>query len=243
MNHDTQAIQPERRTIQVESQDGRNEGEPSKGQRKNSVAEKIREGQKFNRLTALSFVGTNHKYDKLWKFQCECGAFRVLLVSSVTSGNTKSCGSMPCMGKTKHELCHTPEHRAWASIKQRCLCKTSSQYKYYGQRGIGICHEWRTSFESFLNHVGKRPTYKHSIDRINNDGHYEPGNVRWASKAEQANNRRSNRIITLNGESLTLSQWADKLNMPKTAIPNRLILGWSIEKTLTTPFKKRHHAK
>jgi hypothetical protein len=103
-----------------------------------------------------------------------------------------------------------------------------------------MCAEWRASFQVFYNHIGPRPSPSHSIDRINTNGNYEPGNVRWATKLEQANNRRNNKFIEFNGTALTCPQWAARLGFKRHTIQGRLKDGWSIQKALTTPLRQRH---
>ena len=98
-----------------------------------------------------------------------------------------------------HGRSRTPEHRAWLHIKGRCHCPRDKSYANYGGRGITVCDRWRHSFENFLVDVGERPTRFHSIDRIDTNGHYEPGNVRWAVKVVQARNTRRNRVVEFRG--------------------------------------------
>lgn len=106
-----------------------------------------------------------------------------------------------------------PEYWAWVRMKRRCYQPRYKGYKNYGGRGIRVCDEWREDYFAFLSHVGRKPSPKHSLDRINNDGHYEPGNVRWATWDVQSNNRRNVRRITHNGRTLNLTQWADELGV------------------------------
>lgn len=240
MNHDTQRIQQDGRTIQVEGKNGCHAGEPSKRQRKNSVAKKIKEGQVFSMLTAIEEKGKDKRQNLTWLFQCECGNSLIATVSNVISENTKSCGCLATIGKATHSACGTPEHKAWGSIKDRCFCPTNCNYKYYGARGITMCAEWRTSFRAFYNHIGPRPSSSHSIDRIDVNGNYEPGNVRWATALEQANNRRNNKLIEFNGTALTCSQWSVRLRFNRRTVHSRLRDGWSVEKALTTPLKQRY---
>jgi hypothetical protein len=94
----------------------------------------------------------------------------------------------------------------WAAMKSRCLHPGHKEYANYGGRGISVCEEWHKSFAAFLNHVGPRPSDKHSLDRINNDGNYEPGNVRWATWAIQSSNKRTNRRVEIDGQVMTASQ-------------------------------------
>lgn len=118
----------------------------------------------------------------------------------------------------------------------RCKNPSQQNYAYYGGRGITVCAEWRRSFQSFLAHVGRRPTAKHSIDRIDNMGDYEPGNVRWATIEEQSGNRRGTRRLTYQGETLSLSAWGRRLAIHQSTLHRRIVeLGWPIERALTAP--------
>jgi len=120
-------------------------------------------------------------------------------------------------------------------MKQRCLDQKSKTYPDYGGRGIRVCERWIESFEDFLADVGIRPSDRHSIDRIDNDGHYEPGNVRWATRAEQQRNRRTNRWITVNGETRVLEDRATLRGIAPTVISGRLKDGWTPEGAVMTP--------
>jgi hypothetical protein len=102
---------------------------------------------------------------------------------------------------------HIREHDAWRGMLARCRNPRHPSYKNYGGRGITACERWN-SFENFLDDMGKRPSPKHSLDRIDNNGNYEPGNCRWATRREQANNTRMNRFVTFDGRTMTLAQWA-----------------------------------
>lgn len=135
----------------------------------------------------------------------------------------------------KHGLSKTPEFMARSAMIKRCYNPKCKDYKYYGARGIRVCEEWLGSFELFLSDVGFKPSAQHSLDRYpNNNGNYEPGNVRWATKKEQANNRRNNRLITFQGETKTLTEWAEVLGLPAPALSLRIIrMGWSTEEALT----------
>jgi hypothetical protein len=131
----------------------------------------------------------------------------------------------------------TPEYSSWRSALQRCCDPTFVYYSYYGGRGITVCERWR-DFSNFYADMGPRPTPQHTLDRIDNDGPYAPKNCRWATRQEQARNRRSNRMLTHNGETLCLSEWAERIDLPANALYMRLYNGWSTEQALTRPRSK-----
>lgn len=134
---------------------------------------------------------------------------------------------------------HSKEYRAWCSMINRCERTTEERYPLYGGRGIAVCNRWRNSFEKFLEDVGPAPSAKHSIDRIDNDGNYEPENVRWATNSEQVKNSSRARIITFNGISKNICDWARELGVNRQTLQMRIDhYGWSIEKAMTTPALK-----
>jgi hypothetical protein len=148
---------------------------------------------------------------------------------------------MPRYGSASHLWRHgrkwAPEYVSWCNMKQRCFDENSTFYRDYGGRGITVCDRW-LDFVNFFADMGNRPSTKHTIERINNDGNYEPSNCRWATRKEQANNRRSRRILELNGERKSLTEWATQLGIDKRRLHYRLnVLGWSVEKTITTPIR------
>lgn len=126
----------------------------------------------------------------------------------------------------------TTEYMIWSGLRQRVLNADSRSYPRYGGRGIGICKEW-DSFETFLADMGPRPSLLHSLDRKDNNGDYEPGNCKWSTKAEQANNRRDNRHIEFGGKKQNISQWAKELGISKYRIYQRLNNGYSPEQCLS----------
>lgn len=125
------------------------------------------------------------------------------------------------------------EYTIWLDMRRRCYDVRCKGFAYYGKRGITMCEAWRTSFAAFIADVGQRPSSDHQIDRIDNDGNYEPGNVRWATRKEQCNNRRSSRLITFQGRTATLQAWADETGIGAPTIHCRLKAGWSVELALT----------
>ena len=150
----------------------------------------------FGLLTAIEPVGRqNGKI--VWSCRCACGTTIKAPAGSLRSGNTTNCGCVRSAGlrqrNTTHGLGKPPEYNSWANMIQRCHNPSRPKFRYYGGRGISVCAEWRDSFAAFLAYIGPRPSPRHSVDRFpDNDGNYEPGNVRWATQKEQVANSRSN---------------------------------------------------
>lgn len=141
-----------------------------------------------------------------------------------------------------------PEYTAWQRMRGRCSNPNSKDYFYYGQRGIGVCPEWDTvfgGFEAFLEHIGPRPSDLHTVDRIDTDGNYQPGNVRWATRAEQSRNRRPftvdgtrnprARVIEVEGVRRTIAGWARALGVDRGVVRGRLKRGWEPARAVTEP--------
>ena len=190
-------------------------------------------GQKFGRLMVEKFSRKSKYGYSLWQTRCDCGAEKTVSGSHLKSGHTKSCG---CVRKEitskryfKHGMTQSPIYNIWSNMKCRCLNRNDAQYKDYGGRGILICKAWLDSFETFLSDMGEKPEGL-SIDRIDNNGNYEPNNCRWSDRYEQNNNARSNVKITYKGKTLNMAQWARELNINKGTLRSRLNAGWSTEK-------------
>lgn len=145
-------------------------------------------GQRFGRLVVLELHGQGH--NARWLCKCDCGKIAGLIGAKLRSGRVKSCGCAQHNGKHGHarKNCESPTYISWTRMLSRCHDPNLDNYKHYGGRGITVCERW-LSFENFLADMGERPANR-SIDRINNDGNYEPGNCRWATSAEQHSNKR-----------------------------------------------------
>lgn len=137
--------------------------------------------------------------------------------------------------RERHGMDRTPEHQAWVSMKQRCTNPNRREYIHYGGRGITVCDQWMHSFLTFYQHVGPRPSRSHSLDRIDVNKGYEPGNVRWATQQQQKENTRVVRMVTVQGKTQTLSAWAREMGLARGQINARLASGWSMEEAILTP--------
>lgn len=200
---------------------------------------------RFGLLEVIEHAGLTNDKKSLFKVKCVCGNTNIVraanLVKKVRPVVSCGCqkgnrvyGPIPLPGMWHRHL--SSERLAWKSMLARCNNKKLKQYKDWGGRGIKCLFE---SFEDFLNEVGERSTKYHSLGRINNDGNYEHGNVRWESKKEQQNNMRGNRILEYKGRSQTITQWAEELNLNRTYISHRLARGWSVEESIEIPIKPR----
>ena len=197
-------------------------------------------GCKFGRLTVAQYshrVGQQH----LWLTVCECGKQQVVYGSNLTRGHTQSCGclqveraSFAHIGRVyratnlRHGMSNSPTFRAWGGAKNRCLNPKNKKYKIYGARGIKICERWMR-FENFLADMGIKPPGT-SLGRIDNNGNYEPGNCRWETPLQQANNTRTNRFIQFNGETRTLAEWARLKGLGRATLALRVKKQWPPEK-------------
>jgi len=158
-------------------------------------------GQTFGQLSVVDEAGRDRWGARLCLCQCVCGATRIVSYTSLKRGHSKSCGcvglaKLVAMARTHGDSTigdgrrRVPEYSSWENMISRCHRPTNKDYKHYGGRGIYVCQAWRDSYTAFLAHIGRKPTPKHTVERIDNDRGYEPGNVRWATMKEQHQNKR-----------------------------------------------------
>lgn len=169
-----------------------------------------------------------------WRLRCECGNEITADRTSVKQGKIRSCG---CLRRElaadqcrKHGLSHKPEFHVWLNMRRRCNDPKNNAFDRYGALGIKVCDEWQNDFAAFFSHVGPRPTPKHSLDRIQSEGNYEPGNVRWATAIEQNSNRKSARKFLLDGKRMTLREVCQARGLNHDTVAYRLrVLKWSFD--------------
>ena len=201
-------------------------------------------GSRFGRWTVLEYAGRSKRGEVQYKCRCDCGTERVLRRTSLTSGNSKSCG---CLSRdvakergTTHGDSKSRLYRIWAGIIQRC-CNDRERYEWekYGGRGITVCEEWR-KYDAFRDWaLSSGYSEDLTIDRIKNECGYNPDNCKWSTMKEQQNNKRNNRRLTWNGETKTVTEWAEIVGIKKTTIKERLNAGWPVGKALTEPVRQR----
>lgn len=196
-------------------------------------------GQRFGRLVALGPV-SRHKGHIKWLCQCDCGNIKEVDPSHLRRSLTVSCGcyhsERTTTLNTTHGMKNTLLYDVWCGIVQRCTNPNSKRYADWGGRGIAICEEWRHDFQSFFDHVSQLEHYGdkgRSLDRVDNNGNYEPGNLKWSTQSEQTRNTRANRLLTFSGKTQCIAAWEDELGLRKGQISNRLYRGWSVERALS----------
>lgn len=207
-------------------------------------------GKTFGRLLVIKFAGyfprKNGDRHAYWFCECACGTRKSYMAHCLISGMTKSCGCLLSDVTTMRNMIHgrtkTPEYTIWCLMRRRCYDHNSQDFQNYGGRGIDVCESWRSSFAAFFADMGKRPSSRHSLERLDNERGYSPENCIWATAIQQQRNKRSNRLITYNDETLCLAEWQERTGLPQGRIYDRLAHGWSIEKALFTPVNqsKRH---
>ena len=173
-------------------------------------------GRRFGRLVVIGRHPETRVKDTAWLCQCDCGNTKIASGRLMRTGSCRSCGCLRLSNNTRrtHGLSDTEEHKIWMGIRRRCLNPNDKLFRLYGGRGVTVCERWlqgsdgKAGFACFLDDMGKRPSKQHSVDRIDCNGNYEPDNCRWATMKEQSNNRRNNVLLTFDGRTQTVAQWA-----------------------------------
>jgi hypothetical protein len=198
-------------------------------------------GLRFGRLVVLSLSLEAGKRHKKWACVCDCGTHKSVRGSHLKSGASQSCGCLSVEISTQrlttHNLSYSPTHVSWASMKQRCSSSKGMGWKNYASKGITVCDRWM-SFENFLSDMGVRPSKAHSIDRIDGAKGYNKDNCRWATAKEQSRNRNIIVLLTHQGKTQRMVEWAEQIGISAVTIRARIQrYGWSVERALTEPLR------
>ncbi len=202
--------------------------------------------RKFGRLMVVAnaspyFTPNGRKVYRV-KCKCLCGKQVIVMIPNLMNGSTKSCGCYRAEHELRftHRMSKTRQYKIWNQMLVRCYNSNNRSYKFYGARGIKVCNKWK-HFEGFWKDMGNGYSDKLQIDRRNNNNGYFKKNCHWVTPKEQQNNRTNNKILILNGVSRTLMQWSELLKIHRGTIQSRLMRGWSTEKALITPIRKKEH--
>ena len=200
-------------------------------------------GLTFDRLTVLKKLDKRNAFGQiLWECKCICGNIKEVGYSNLLRGSVKSCGCLQTdrnkADKTTHGLSNLPEYGIWRNMISRCYNVNDDRYIDYGGRGIKVCDEWLskdTGIKRFIDDMGFRISLKHTLDRINNDGNYEPSNCKWSSDIDQCNNRRSNVLVIFNDKEYTIGELCRELKINYKLVIGRVrTMKWTIEKSINT---------
>lgn len=193
--------------------------------------------KRFGMLIGLMRAPNDGNKHSCWLFRCDCGATKVIRSQSVRIGNTISCGCFMAQSvairHTTHGLSKDPCYQVWHAMMSRCYDEENSNYKNYGGRGISVCERWKT-MELFISDNSPRPEGM-SIDRINVNGNYEPGNVRWATDEMQNRNRRDSMNVMFDGQEMPATHASIRLGGSTALISSRLKKGWTLEEAISAP--------
>ena len=208
--------------------------------------------RRFGRWTVLSLAKKKHG-TSYWICRCDCGTEKTVSGGNLRNGKTTSCGCFRKEFVSQRKFIHgrsmhfgrDATYNIWIDMRRRCGNPQSRHFVLYGGRGISVCPRWvdgegsLSGFECFLADMGERPSDKHSIDREDVNGNYEPGNCRWATTAEQARNKRNTRWVQFGGESMCITDAIQRSGIPVWTVYDRLRRGWDIDRALTQPVLQR----
>lgn len=194
-----------------------------------------RTGFRDGLITAKYMVSCTDSRKTKWMYECDCGGFKVFYSHCTRTGH---CGCLTGFRMSARFVTHGASrsrvYKAWAGMKDRCYNPKNQAYPRYGGRGISVCDRWRRSFADFIEGMGTRPPGR-TIERIDNDGNYEPGNCRWATRKEQQSNRGVCSEIEFGGKSQCLMAWSEEFGIPHQTLRGRILRGWSIMEAFETP--------
>lgn len=192
-------------------------------------------GDRFGRLTALTRAAyLEGSRSMRWRFRCDCGTEKVIRVAHVTRGLIVSCGCHRTEMVRTHGKTHTPEHAVWGAMVQRCRNPNNANYANYGKRGIVVCERW-SDFANFLSDMGERPFPGATLDRIDNDGGYSPGNCRWTTMKVQGRNNRRNKTVPYKGRQITIAEAAEIAGTDPSTMWRRVEAQWPEDRMFSAP--------
>ncbi len=184
-------------------------------------------GRRFGRLVVLHTEG-KYRAEFCWRVRCDCGTEKRVLGTSLRAGRIKSCGCAIAeilkAANTTHGMRNAPEYNIWAKMRERCTKASYQDFQNYGGRGIAICERWQ-QFANFYADMGPRPSAAHTLDRIDVNGDYAPGNCRWATRAQQARNKRGTLYLEYKGQQLPMADVADLIGVTYATLENRIRRG------------------
>ena len=194
-------------------------------------------GCEYGFVTVLGRVKSTGHNNSVWQCRCRCGTVRTFYKQQLTKYPNVNCGCQTARllseRHRKHGKSKSLVYKAWAAMKDRCFNPANTHYYAYGGRGISVCDRWRDSFDSFLADMGDRPD-GFTIERIDTNGDYEPGNCRWASRKEQQNNRRCNVRLEIDGVTKTISEWSEYSGVHRSVVVSRIRRGWTARDAVFT---------
>lgn len=205
----------------------------------------LKVGDRFGRLVVICKTQKQRgeRIQNAWYCRCDCGNEVSHFTSNLRSGNTRSCGCLlrdilPTVNYRHGESHSSPEYRAWKAMRTRARNPNIPGAQWYNLKGVKCCKRWN-DYRKFLADMGRKPTPRHTLDRINSNGDYKPSNCRWATYAEQMVNKTKNRHLTFRGVTKAFSQWEAQYGIRGNQLYARINRGWSVEKALTTPVGRK----
>lgn len=198
-------------------------------------------GLRFGRLIVISHQGISRGHHT-WECKCDCGGVCVVASGNLRSGNTRSCGCLSSETTSErnrtHGMSDSKEYKTWRSMLDRCSKPSQVSFERYGGRGITVCERWKNSFEHFLSDMGMMPSPEYTIERNDSNGNYEPTNCRWATKIEQANNKRNTVWVDVAGVKRSAAEWSRLTGISGCSIRRRIQKGWKPLDAISLPTRK-----